>query len=60
MKVSKDDKSIGSLTGARNIVFWLFNEASNNEVSEVFELNDRYAVAIQTGEQKEGTAKIEM
>ena len=59
LKVSKDDKSIGSLTGARNIVFWLFNEASNNEVSEVFELNDRYAVAIQTGEQKEGTAKIE-
>ena len=59
LKVSKDDKSIGSLTGARNIVFWLFNEASNNEVSEVFDLNDRYAVAIQTGEQKEGTAKIE-
>ena len=59
LKVSKDDKSIGSLTGSRNIVFWLFNEASNNEVSEVFELNDRYAVAIQTGAQKEGTAKIE-
>jgi peptidyl-prolyl cis-trans isomerase D len=39
-------------------VFWLFNEASNNEVSEVFELNDRYAVAIQTGAQKKGTAQL--
>ena len=58
LKVQKNDKSVGSLTGARNIVFWLFNEASNNEVSEVFELNDRYAVAIQTGAQKEGTAQL--
>ena len=59
LKVRKNDKSIGSLTGARNIVFWLFNEASNDEASEVFELNDRYAVVIQTGAQKEGTAQIE-
>ena len=59
LKVRKNDKSIGSLTGARNVVFWLFNEASNDETSEVFELNDRYAVVIQTGAQKEGTAQIE-
>ena len=59
LKVRKNDKFIGSLTDARNIVFWLFNEASNDEVSEVFELDDRYVVAIQTGVQEEGTAQIE-
>jgi|TARA_B110000495_G_scaffold139680_1_gene122687 peptidyl-prolyl cis-trans isomerase D len=59
MKVGKDDKFIGGLTDARNIVFWLFNEASNDEVSEVFELDNKYVVAIQTGAQEEGTAKME-
>ena len=58
MKVSKDDKLIGGLADARNIVFWLFNEASNGKVSEVFELDKRYVVAIQTGAQEEGTAQI--
>ena len=59
LKVSKDDKLIGGLADARNIVFWLFNEASNGEVSEVFELDKRYVVAIQTGAQEEGTAQME-
>ncbi len=59
LRVSKDDKFIGGLADARNIVFWLFNEASDGEVSEVFELDNRYVVAIQTGAQEEGTAQME-
>jgi len=41
------------------VVTWLYNEASVGEVSQVFDLNDQYLVAVMTGEQKEGTATLD-
>ncbi len=58
-KVQKNDKRLGSLSNARSIVFWLFNTADIGDVSDVFELDDKYVVAVQTSEQKEGTANLE-
>ena len=58
-KVRKNDKLIGGVQNARSIVFWLFNEGADEKVSEVFELDGNYVVAIQTGEQEEGTAKLD-
>jgi peptidyl-prolyl cis-trans isomerase D len=58
IRVGKNDKRLGGLQNARNIVFWLFNDASNGEVSDVFELNESYVVAVQTREQEDGTARL--
>jgi peptidyl-prolyl cis-trans isomerase D len=57
--LGKNAKRIGSIAEARSVVYWLFNKASNGDVSEVFELDDQYVVAIQTAEQEEGTATLE-
>jgi peptidyl-prolyl cis-trans isomerase D len=57
-RIRKNDKRVGTMTNARTIVFWLFNKADIGSVSEVFELEDQYVVALQTGEQEEGTADL--
>lgn len=58
-KLEKNDRSVGSLGNARQTVQWLFRDASNGEVSEVFDLENDYVVAIMTGEEEEGTATLE-
>jgi len=57
--VNKNSKRVANLPEARNIVFWLFNKANEDgDVSDVFELDDKYVVAVQTGYQEEGTAEL--
>jgi len=41
------------------VVFWLFNTAKDGSVSEVFELENQYVIAIQTGEQEAGLARLD-
>ena len=48
------ERRINNLGEARQIVTWLFRDASAGKVSEVFDLNDNYVVAIMTGETKKG------
>lgn len=57
-RIGKNDKRVGSLANARTIVYWLYNKADIGTVSEVFELDDQYIVAMQTGEQEKGTADL--
>ena len=57
--IKKNDTRLGPLANARAAVSWLFNSASQGDVSEVFELQDRYIVVVQTAHQKEGLARIE-
>ncbi len=57
--VQKNDTRLGPLTEARSAVFWLFNKASQGDVSEVFELQDQYIVLLQTAHQEAGLADIE-
>ena len=58
-RVSSNAQRIGSLTNARGIVLWLFNEASESSVSDVFELENQYVLATMTGMQEKGLARVE-
>ncbi len=53
-EISTTDRKINNLNDARRIVTWLFRDASVGKVSEVFDLENNYIVAVMTGETKEG------
>jgi peptidyl-prolyl cis-trans isomerase D len=57
-RIGKNDKRVGMMTNARSIVYWLYNRADIGSVSDVFELENQYVVAIQTADQEEGTADL--
>jgi peptidyl-prolyl cis-trans isomerase D len=48
------ERRVGNLGEARQIVQWLFRDASEGKVSSVFDLQDQYVVAVMTGEVKKG------
>lgn len=56
--IAKNDSRVGVLQDARRIVLWLYNDAEVGDVSEVFELDKNYVVAVVTGEQNEGLADL--
>lgn len=58
--IEPNDQSIARIGKARQVVAWLFRDASEGEVSPVYELDDQYVVAVMTGEQEEGTADLDM
>lgn len=53
------ERRIGTLGDARQIVQWLFRDASEGEVSDVFDLQDQYVVAAMTNETKKGYRSLE-
>jgi len=53
------ERRINNLGDARQVVTWLFREASEGKVSEVFDLTDNYVVAIMTGETAKGFKPFE-
>ncbi|MGD9327511.1 MAG: SurA N-terminal domain-containing protein [Cyclobacteriaceae bacterium] len=57
--LKKDDRRIGGLGDAREIVRWAFLEASIDEASTVFELDDQYVIAVLTDKTEEGPAGLE-
>ena len=56
--IGQNDNTVARLGSARQIVSWLFNTASEGEVSSVYEIGDQYVVALMTGEIEEGTADL--
>ncbi|WP_194775987.1 peptidylprolyl isomerase [Pararhodonellum marinum] len=56
--LAPNSRSINNLTGAREIVRWAFTDASVGKVSQVFELDNAYVVALLTNEEEEGTATL--
>jgi peptidyl-prolyl cis-trans isomerase D len=58
-KIGKNDQRISGLGDAREIIRWTFVDASIGEVSDVFELEENYVVALLTGETSEGIAHLE-
>ena len=56
--LAKNDSRVGTITDARAITLWLYNEGAVDKVSDVFELESSYVVAVMTGRQMEGTAKL--
>jgi len=57
--IGQNDATIIRIGSARQIVSWLFNTASEGEVSPVHEIGDEYIVSVMTGEVEEGTADLE-
>jgi peptidyl-prolyl cis-trans isomerase D len=58
--VGVGDRRVGILSNARRIVQWLFNDASVGDVSEVFDLNGEFVVAVMTEKVKKGYKPFEM
>jgi peptidyl-prolyl cis-trans isomerase D len=48
------ERRIGNLGDARQIVTWLFRDAKTGKVSDAFDLQDKYVVAVMTGEIEKG------
>ncbi|MDN4165827.1 SurA N-terminal domain-containing protein [Cytophagales bacterium LB-30] len=58
-RIAKDARRAGVLSNARELVRWVYNEASLNEVSGVFDVDDAYVVAIMTGAVSEGELSVD-
>ena len=52
-------RNLNNIPNAREVVRWAFNDASVNKVSDVFELDNAYVVAVLTNKTEEGTASLE-
>jgi len=52
-------RTLNNIPNAREVVRWAFNDASVNKVSDVFELDDTYIVAVLTNKTEEGTASLD-
>ena len=53
------DRRIGTLGEARQVVQWLFRDASKGKISQVFDLEDQNVVAVMTGEIEKGYKPFE-
>ena len=53
------ERRIGTLGDARQIIQWLFRDASQGEVSDIFDLQDQYVIAVMTGETEKGYRSLE-
>lgn len=58
--VAAGDRRIGMIGEARQLVQWLFRDASVGEVSQVFDLGDQNVVAVMTGQIEKGYKPLEM
>ncbi|SHM60676.1 peptidyl-prolyl cis-trans isomerase D [Cyclobacterium lianum] len=56
--VGPTSRSLNNMSGAREIVRWAFNDASVGKVSDVFELDDAYVVALLASKTEEGDGSI--
>lgn len=52
--INTNDQRVGNLGEARKVITWLFRDGAEGKVSEVFDLDDNYIVAVMTGETEEG------
>ena len=58
--VGTSERRINTLGDARQIVQWLFRDAEVDKVSDVFDLQDLYVVAVMTGEIEKGYKSLEL
>lgn len=53
------ERNVGTLGDARQIIQWLFRDASEGKVSDIFDFQDQYVVAVMTGETEKGYRSLE-
>jgi peptidyl-prolyl cis-trans isomerase D len=58
--VQTGDRRIGPLGESREIIRWLFNDASTGKVSTVFDLHDSYVVAVMTSGVEKGYKPLDL
>ncbi|EMR02419.1 peptidylprolyl isomerase [Cesiribacter andamanensis] len=57
--VGQNDRRVGNLFNARQLVMWLFEDNTDKgDVSRVFEVDDQYVVAVLTGSSEKGLAPV--
>jgi len=59
VNIGKNDKSFNTLNEARNVIVWLYRDASIGDVSKVFEVPGNYLVAVMAKETEEGLPNLE-
>ncbi|MBT0812044.1 SurA N-terminal domain-containing protein [Litoribacter ruber] len=57
--LDQGSRNLNNISNAREVIRWAFNDASVNKVSDVFELDNAYVVAVLTDKTEEGTASLE-
>ncbi len=57
--VRKNDRRMNTFPDARNVIMWMFNDASVGSVSQVFELDNEYVVAVLTEKTEAGLASVD-
>jgi parvulin-like peptidyl-prolyl isomerase len=57
--VGQNDPGLSSLQNAREVIRWAFNTADLGDVSPVFTVENKFVVAILTGERDKGTASVD-
>jgi peptidyl-prolyl cis-trans isomerase D len=58
INVGANARTLNNMSGAREVIRWAFNEAGVGKVSDVFELDDAYVVALLTSKTEEGDGSI--
>lgn len=58
--IATDERRLNTLPDARQVIQWLFRDASQGEVSTVFDLQETYVVAVMTGEVEKGYKPLEL
>jgi len=57
--VGTNDSRVNTLDDARQMVLWLFRDAKKGKVSDVFDVQNSYAIAVMTSETEEGFRSFE-
>jgi peptidyl-prolyl cis-trans isomerase D len=58
--VGTSDRRVNTLSDARQVVQWLFRDGEKGKVSDVFDMQDLYVVAVMTGEIEKGYKPLEL
>ena len=58
--INPNARNLNNLTGAREVVRWAFTDGAVGRVSEIFELEDAYVVALMTGRTDEGSVDLNL
>jgi peptidyl-prolyl cis-trans isomerase D len=57
--IQKNSNAVNDITEAREIIRWAFNDAKPDEVSKIFDLKDRFVLALMTRKTVEGKPTLE-
>ena len=59
-KIDKSSTKLGNLSNARELTRWLYNEAQVGKISNIFEIENNYVIAMVSAHTKPGTSSFEI